>query len=71
MKKYYENQGVVFTGPFAIIMDTIYVISQITENPYDLPMIPAIKKALNVEHLPPLTGACIFGEVTIYFTDPD
>ena len=51
--------------------DTIRVIMQAASNRNDIPIVPAIKKALAVDHLPSHTGLCMMGEVMLFFNDPD
>ena len=70
-KRFYEKQGVKFAGPLSVVMDTVRVIVQAAANRHDLPIVPSIKKALNVDHLPSHAGVCIVGEVILLFNDPD
>ena len=44
---------------------------QAASNRNDLPIVPAIKKALEVDHLPSHAGMCMAGEVMLFFNDPD
>ena len=71
MKLYYERQGVKFAGPFSVITDVFRVIMQAASNRYEIPIVPAIKKALNVDHLPSHAGLCMMGEVMLFFNDPE
>ena len=61
----------MFSGPLAVINDNFLLMAQLASNPFELPFVPFLKKALNVENLPPYTGACVFGDVSVYFSNPD
>ena len=61
----------VFTGPFSVLTDNFLLMAQLANNPHDIPFVPFLKKALNVENLPPYTGACVFGDISVYFSSPD
>ena len=54
-----------------MITDVFRVIMQAASNRHDIPIVPAIKKALNVDHLPPHAGLCMMGEVMLFFNDPE
>ena len=69
-KRFYQSQGVVFCGCFPLVSDTIRLIMQSIKNPYDLPVVPYLKKGLGVDILPPFTGAMIFGMPCIFICDP-
>ena len=60
-KRFYENQGVVFCGKFPLISDIIRLTVQSAANPYELPLVPYLKKGLGVDKLPPFTGGMLFG----------
>ena len=53
-----------------MITDTVRVIMQAASNRHDIPIVPAIKKALDVDHLPSHAGLCMMGEVMLFFNDP-
>ena len=70
-KNFYQKQGVVYTGPFCLVMDTIGMMIQSSKNPYDLPIIPRLKTSLGVDHLPPFVGCCILGRTFVIINDPN